>query len=110
MTDLEILAELKIAYLLLDDIQENAECDQVDYWNKIKLLEQMSKLNEQYINVYNRIIIQDNDSLYYKQGIKIGYDISIDYTLEDTEIKEAITYKDIDNEEKWWEDYKFLTK
>ena len=107
MTELEILAQLKTAYLSLEDINENHGGQLRENEEKYIRLS-MQNLEILYDNFYKRLIYKNNKALYYKENIKIGNYINIDYTREDTEIREAITYKDIDNEEKWWEDYNYL--
>lgn len=107
MTELEILAQLKTAYLSLEDINENHGGQLTENEEKYIRLS-MQNLEILYNKIYEKIMYKNNDILYYKENIKIGNCINIDYTREDTEIKESITYRDIDNEEKWWEDYNYL--
>ncbi|MGN1326911.1 MAG: hypothetical protein ACI4VQ_02340 [Clostridia bacterium] len=107
MTDLEILAELKQAYLLLEDIEENQTKQITENEGKYIILS-MQNLEILYRNIYKRIVLENNNSLYYANNIKIGYAIYIDYTNEDCDFKEVISYTDLDNEAKWWEDYNFL--
>ena len=108
MTELEILAQLKTAYLSLEDISENhGEQLTEDEEKCIRLF--MQNLETLYENNYKRIMHKNNKALYYKENIKIGDCINIDYTIEDTEIKESITYNDMENREKWWEDYDYLS-
>lgn len=107
MTELEILAQLKTAYLSLEDINENHGGQLTENEEKYIRLS-MQNLEILYDNFYKRLIHKNNKTLYYKENIKIGDYINIDYIREDTEIREAITYRDIDNEEKWWEDYNYL--
>lgn len=108
MTELEILAQFKTAYLSLEDIEENA--DQLEPFDNMELWQAMDILNKQYEKIFQKIERLNNESLYYKKDIKIGNSIYVDYTLEDTEDKESITYTDMDNEEKWWGNYEFLIK
>lgn len=105
MTDLEILAELKIAYENLDDIIDNADNTQLE--SVKELYEAQKILAEKYSEVYEKIKENDDISLYYEEDTIIGSSIYLDY--EDVK-GYGFTYKDMDNEEKWWEDYDFLTK
>lgn len=108
MTGLGILAQLKTAYLSLEDINDNQEKQLTkEEENCINL--SMQNLETLYENIYKRIMRKNNKVLYYKENIKIGNCINIDYTIEDTEIKEAITYNDMENGEKWWEDFDYLS-
>ena len=106
MTELKILAQLKTAYLSLEDISENQTI--LTENGKLYIELSMQNLEILYNKIYEKIMYKNNDILYYKENIKIGNCINIDYTREDTEIRESMTYKDIDNEEKWWEDYNYL--
>jgi hypothetical protein len=108
MTELEILAQLKMAYLSLEDISENHGGQLTENEGKYIRLS-MQNLEILYGNIYKRIMHKNNKALYYKENIKIGDCINIDYTIEDTEIKEAITYNDMENGEKWWEDFDYLS-
>lgn len=108
MTELEILAQLKIAYLNIDDIIDNAD----EYAQKISadnLYKTIDILNTEYKKVYENMKEKFNNLLYYKKYLKIGDSIYRDYILEFEETEEPMSYKDIENEDKWWEDYNFLT-
>lgn len=108
MTELEILAQFKTAYLSLEDISENHGGQLTEDEGKCVRLS-MQNLEKIYENFYKRIMHKNNKTLYYKENIKIGDCINIDYTIEDTELKESITYNDMENGEKWWEDYDYLS-
>lgn len=105
MTELELLAQFKTAYLSLEDIEENA--DQLEPIDNMELWKVMDILNKQYEKVYEKIKEENDVCLYYEEDIQIGSSIYVDY--EDIE-KNSITYKDMENESKWWEDYGFLTE
>lgn len=108
MTEKEILAEYKIAYNQLQDIIDNADNTQITT-EEVDIIEQtMQNLEKLYRQLYERIKSAEDISLYYEENIIIGEEIYIDYVL--TEDNTAITYKDMENESKWWEDYKFLTE
>lgn len=110
MTELEILAELKIAYYQLDDILEN-EDEQITEGEYKKLNESIKALETVYRNLYKRIKKENKKSLYFKDDLLIADEIYLDYVTDSKDYDDQyITYKDIENEEKWWEDYDFLTK
>ena len=105
MTELEILAELKEAYLNLEDIIDNADNTQL---KSVKELYEAQKiLADKYSEVYEKIKSRKDINLYYEENIMIGSSIYIDY--ENIE-GYGFTYKDMGNESKWWEDYRFLTE
>lgn len=107
MTELEILAELKIAYIQLEDIIENQE-EQIEENEKKYLRLSMNNLIMVYQNLYKRIEKEDDKILYYENDIKISKEIFHDYMIKDEEnVEEYITSADLDEEE-WWEDYNFL--
>lgn len=107
MTELEILAELKIAYIQLEDIIENQE-EQIEENEKKYLRLSMNNLIMVYQNLYKRIEKEDDKILYYENDIKISKEIFHDYMIKDEEnVEEYITSADLD-EEKWWEDCNFL--
>lgn len=104
MTDLEILGELKKSYEYLNDIIDNADNTQMQ--STKELCEVQNILEKKYVEVYKKIKETNDISLYYEEDIMIGSSIYIDYE----DIKGyGITYNDIANESKWWEDYQFLT-
>ena len=109
MSEKEILAEYKIAYLQLEDIIDNADPTQItkDEQKQIQML--MDTLAKLYRELYERIKDMEDISLYYEEDLLISDEISGDY-IDTTDGEEYITYKDIDNESKWWEDYDFLTE
>lgn len=110
MTELEILAELKKAYDYIYDIEENAEIEQIGKFAKEEILKIEDKLETVYWEVYKKILKENKELLNYKENIKIGDSVYIDYTVIDNGAKYDITYKDMDNEEKWWENYNYLLK
>ena len=108
MTEKEILAELKTAYLNLEDIQENQE-EQITMNEEKYIKLSMQNLEILYSNLYKRIEKEDKELLYFKEDLLIGDQIYLDYITENENYDDQyITYKDLDNEEKWWEDYDFL--
>lgn len=110
MTELEILAELKIAYENLEDILEN-NGEQITKGETKEINFSMEILSNIYHRLYTRIKRDNKEILYYKEELLIGNEIYLDYIEEnETEEEYCITYKDLDNEEKWWEDYDYLTK
>lgn len=110
MTELEILADLKIAYRQLDDIIENDD-EQITEGEYKKLNRSMETLGVIYRNLYKRIEKENKNILYFKDDLLIADEIYLDYVTDSKDYDDQyITYKDIENEEKWWEDYDFLTK
>lgn len=110
MTELEILAELKSAYLNLEDIDENQE-EQITMNEEKYIKLSMQNLEILYSNLYKRIEKEDKELLYFKEDLLIGDQIYLDYITENENYDDQyITYKDIDNEEKWWENYDYLLK
>ena len=110
MTELEILAELKSAYLNLEDIDENQE-EQITMNEEKYIRLSMQNLEILYSNLYKRIEKEDKKLLYFKEDLLIGDQIYLDYITENENYDDQyITYKDIDNEEKWWENYDYLLK
>lgn len=71
-----------------------------------KLNESIKALETVYRNLYKRIEKENKKSLYFKDDLLIADEIYNDYIYKD----QYITYADIENEEKWWKDYDFLTK
>lgn len=108
MTEKEILAEYKIAYLQLEDILDNADDTQITGEEVDRIKQAMRNLEKLYEQLYERIKWANDISLYYQENLLIGEEIYIDYISKEDDM--AITYKDLDNEDKWWEDYDFLTK
>lgn len=107
MTELEILAGLKIAYIRLLDILDNQD-NQITVNEDKYIRLSMQNLEILYINLYERI---EKEKLHYKKDIMIAENIYNDYvTISEDYDDQYITYADLDNEEKWWEDYKFLLK
>lgn len=116
MGDKEILAEYKIAYIQLQDIIDNADEQQIsaEEVNKIERLQY--DLNFLYKEMYNRIKVQGEVSLYYRKDLLVADEISADYISTDDNVyikyddDMYIPYKNLKNEEKWWEDYDFLVR
>lgn len=107
MTELEILANLKIAYLRLEDIIEN-QYQQITEQEECELRVAMGILAEQYESTY-KFAEKENINLEYKENIRVSKQIYHDYVLKTKEnYDHYITYTDIKNEKKWWEDYDFL--
>lgn len=107
MTDKEILAELKKSYELLEDIIDNADNTQLQSVKELYTIQNM--LGDKYSEVYEKIKNENDIELYYEEDIMISPNISGDYiNVKDTEYN--ISYKDLENESKWWEDYGFLTE
>lgn len=110
MTELEILAELKIAYTNLEDILENNE-EQITKGETKEIEISMEMLANVYHTYYRRIKRDNKKVLYYQKELLIGDEINLDYVTDSEDYDDQyITYKDLENEEKWWEDYDYLTK
>lgn len=109
MTELEILAELKQAYLNLEDIIDNA--DNMQLKSVKELQEVQNVLGQKYIEVYKNVEKENQEMLHFKEDLYVGDRIYLDYVTKSKDYDDQyITYKDIENEEKWWEDYNFLLK
>lgn len=108
MTELEILAELKIAYMELEDILENQD-EQLTTDEYAGIIKSMENFKKVYNNLYKRIEKENKNILYFKDDLLIADEIYLDYVTDSKDYDDQyITYKDIENEEKWWEDYDFL--
>ena len=103
MSDKELLAELKISYNYLQDIIDNADNTQLK--SVKELIETQNILSKKYNEIYENIK-EKNINLCYGEHFKIGSNIYVDY--EDNE-NICYSYADLENEIKWWEDYRFLT-
>lgn len=116
MGDKEILAEYKIAYEQLQDIIDNAMEGQITAEEVDKIEKIQYDLNILYKEMYNRIKEKEDVSLYYEEDLLISDEISADYISVGDDVYITydddmyISYKNLDNEDKWWEDYDFLTK
>lgn len=111
MTELEILSNLKIAYRELEDIIENADNEQIEEEEYINLKYAMNILEEQYEKIYKRIEEENKQGLYYGKDLLIADQIYHDYVTKSEDYDDQyITYADMENEQKWWEDYNFLIK
>lgn len=106
MTDLEILAGLKVAYLRLEDIAENQD-EQITKNEYKYIMLPMSMLSTLYEKIYKRIEKENKEILYYEKNIMIADCINSDYM---TKNNDYVCYDDIEKKTKWWEDYKFLWK
>lgn len=110
MTELEILAELKIAYIQLEDIIEN-QYEQITEQEKEHLGISMNNLWIIYKNLYERIEREDKQILYYEKDVLIANIISADYVTRSEDYNDQyITYDETNKKKRWWEDYKFLLK
>lgn len=116
MGDKEILAEYKIAYEQLQDIIDNACEEQITAEEVDKIEKVQYDLNILYKEMYSRIKEKEDVSLYYEEDLLISDEISADYMAIKDNIHITydddmyIPYKNLKNEDKWWEDYDFLTK
>lgn len=110
MTDLEILAGLKVAYLRLEDIAENQD-EQITKNEYEYIMLPMSMLSTLYEKVYKRIEKENKEILYYEKNVVVADRICSDYLTESEDYdNQYICYDDINTKTKWWEDYKFLWK
>lgn len=109
MTELEILAQLKMSYYYLDDIIENSDETQI---KSVEDLEQILRILEaKYEEVYQKIKNNNDISLYYEEDLLISRVIYNDYETNSKDYDDQfLSYKELENEDKWWEDYDFLTK
>lgn len=110
MTELEILAQLKMSYRYIDDIIDNADGTQIKSTEDLR--EVLKILEAKYEEVYQKIKNNDKKSLYYEENLMIADSIYLDYmTFDENGEENYITYLDlIDNKYPWWEDNMFLTK
>ena len=109
MTELEILAQLKMSYRYIDDIIDNADCTQIK--NVEDLQQVLGILEQKYEEVYENIKNNNDMSLYYQEGLKIADLIYLDYVTSVEEYDDQyLTYLDIDNKYPWWENTMFLRK
>lgn len=115
MTDLEILAELKKAYDLLNDIRENA-CGCTEQLNKDQetslenAIREMAKTYYRFYQTLNKkdlyVDEYDNDTI-----ILISQYINAAYDIYDKDYNYTGEYVgDLDMDYQWWEDYDFITK
>lgn len=108
MTELEILAELKQAYLNLEDIIEN-QMQQLTKEQIKELKIAMEILAKQYNTTYEYVKTLEDVNLEYQRGLFVAPHIFYDYLTTEEDFTEYIPYTNLDNEEKWWEDYDFLS-
>lgn len=109
MTDKEILAELKTAYLNLEDIIDNSDLTQINKSMRKGLISAQVELMDIYEKLWNETqeditIKGENDLTIGKQIYTDYYDVGNDEYISKTEIiKNGKEYA-------WWEDYDFLLK
>ena len=109
MTEKEILAELKVAYWYLQDINENHE-EQITINEEKYIRLSMQNSEILYSNLYKRIEKENKKILFFKKDLLIGDQIYLDYVTSSADYDDQyLTYADVD-EKKWWEDEEFLTK
>lgn len=108
MTELEILAGFKQSYFYLEDIIENADGIQIEDKSYINIA--MELIAKEYRQMYRKIKEDNQESLHYKNELYVADSIYYDYITTEIEFTEFLSYADLENEEKWWEDYDFLTK
>lgn len=110
MTELEILAELKTAYLQIEDIIDN-QYKQITENEECELRVAMGILAESYENIFKRIEKENEKILYYEKNIMIANQIYHDYVTKSKDYDDQyICYDDTEKKTKWWEDYQFQTK
>lgn len=109
MTEKEILAELKNAYESIIDIIENADSSQVENIKELETAENV--ISKIYSEVWQKIKDTNNIELYYKEDLLISDCVACDYLTKqcDGYAEQYITYLDLENGAKWWEDCEFLT-
>lgn len=93
---------------------KNKNTKNTNYYNKINLggINYEKNIKKSYNrNLYKRIEKENKNILYFKDNLLIANEIYLDYVTDSEDYDDQyITYADIENEEKWWEDYDFLTK
>ena len=110
MTEKEILAELRTAYLNLEDIMENNE-EQIKEDENGFLMSAMYMLNYIYKQLWARIEKENKEILFYEKDIMVADTIYCDYVTRSKDYDDQyLRYDDTENKTKWWEDYEFLTK
>lgn len=108
MTELEILAQLKHAYLSLEDIVENADRVQIEDKSYIKI--SMELISKEYSQMYRKIQEENEESLFYAEDIMVAQEIYFDYTTRSDDYDDQFLHHSDYDEKKWWEDYEFLTR
>ena len=110
MTELEILAELKTAYLNLDDISDNHE-EQIKQDEDDFLQSAMFIINYVYKQLWARIEKANKEILFYEKDVMIANTAYNDYVTRSEDYDDQyLCYDDTEKKTKWWEDYKFLTQ
>ena len=110
MTELEILAELKTAFLNLEDITENNE-GQIKIDENDFLQSAMFIINYVYKQLWARIEKTNKEILFYEKDVMIADTAYHDYVTRSEDYDEQyICYDDTEKKTKWWEDYDFLLK
>lgn len=95
MTELEILAGLKVAYIRIEDIIEKC-CTQLSVQ---ELFIALNILDEEYVEVYEKIQAENEELLYYGKDIMIAENICSDYVTRSEDYDDQyITYADLVNE------------
>ena len=109
MTELEILANLKIAYLKLEDILNNSDREQVSEYDFDQIENIMAILEIQYRELYKKI--EKEQDLEYEKGILISNEIMSDYVTRSEDYDDQyLLYYEINKGTKWYEDLDFLLK
>lgn len=109
MTELEILANLKIAYLNLEDILNNSDRDQVNKSQSEEIEMVMEILEIQYRELYKKI--EKEQDLEYEKGILISNEIMSDYVTRSEDYDDQyLRYYETKKQTKWYEDLDFLSK
>lgn len=106
MTELEILAGLKTAYIRIEDIIDNQD-KQITEEQAKQLIQILNTLEKQYQEIIGEI---PKNERHYKENLYVAPFIFYDYTTDEKEFTEFLPYAELENEEKWWEDYNFLLK
>ena len=109
MTELEILANLKIAYLKLEDILNNSDREQVSEYDFDQIEIIMAILEMQYRELYKKI--EKEQDLEYEKGILISNEIMSDYVTRSEDYDDQyLCYDETKKQTKWYEDLDFLLK
>ena len=104
MTDLEILAKFKTSYEALLDVLENSIKEQIEDKDYEKINAILDTLGEQYDIMYEKIVLNDERSLYYHGDIRIANCIYGDYMDSEGNL---IAAGDL-NRLEWWKNIKYL--
>lgn len=110
MTEKEILAELKTAYLNLQDVMENNERQITEDENSFVMIA-MHNVGFVYKKLWKRIRKENKEILFYEKDVMIADTIYNDYiAISEDYDEQYICYDDTNSKKKWWEDYEFQTK